>query len=1603
MGVVLPGWADELLDLIGVSWPNVDEDDYREMANAMREFADDIDEGANEAHTAIQSLVGSAGGSLAVEALNAHWGKINGQHLKGLADCGRMAGTAMDGVAILIEGAKIAAVVQLGILAAEVIAAQAAAPFTLGLSEVGALGATQATRMIVKRLFKEVCQQVAEQVISIALTPVEEALAAMVGDLVVQLGANALGVQDGVDLGHAAKAGKEGFNQGVKDAKDSAKSAADNPMELLSAGGHRGGGGGLGGGGSSSGGSGGFSFDKDEHDKAVTSLESAGGTFRNKAGGKIGRAKSHHGRTRGKDFIADAANTMLDKVIDGIEDGVKKTAKHLDDNMTRGIKQMAKNHHENDKGLADHFKGLGKDGKKDPKAPGGSAGGTGNRVGGKKGGRNTSGSSLRGGAAEPHKTSVPADNRNCRSDPIDIASGEMVLAQEDVSLPAVLPLLLSRTHVSSYRCGGWFGPSWSSTLDQRLELDDEGVVFATDDGMLLVYPVPTDDESVLPVEGPRWPLSRDPETAGGLRISDPHEGRTWHFDKPANVTGVSQERIDDSQLPLTGISDRHGNHIDIDYSDDGSPSEVWHSGGYRIAVETDGRRISGLRLLGARSSDAVALAAEANPVVGDEGDSEGGLLLTAFAYDANGNLIEVTNSSSVPMHFTYDQDGRITSWADRNLHRYDYVYDGAGRCVETRGEGGFLDAVFAYDDKARCTRVTDALGRVTVYQLNDRGQTTRETDPSGATTSFGWDRYHRLLRRTDPLGRTTTMEYDAEGNTTAVTRPDGSRTTAVYNDFHQPLLVVGADGAGWQYAYDDRGNLLQLTDPAGAVTRYEHNSFAHLTAVTDAMGQTTRLTTDSAGLSVATTDPVGAVTTCERDPFGRPRMVTDPLGAVTTYGWTVEGQPAWCTRPDGHSERWFYDAEENLLQHVDPAGGTTSFEYTFFDRVSSRTGPDGARFTFDYNAELQLTAVTNPHGLQWRYDYDSLGRVLQESDFNGRSVSYTYDVAGRLTSRTNGAGQTVRYIRDLLDRVIRESTQVGVTRFHYDAEGRLLYAANGATDLVFTYDPAGRLLAEQQGAAVIEFGYDSLGRRSLRRTPGGVESRWTYDAAGRPATLTSAGRELRFGHDLSGREVHRKLGAAVLSQTWDPANRMTSQTVTSASMPAGASTSATALRHRTFAYRPDDQLVGFTDTALGTRAFELDRVGRVTSVSGHNWSETYAYDTAGNLTAAGWGDTGQTVQHDTAGVRSYSGTLLRQAGRTSYEYDGQGRIVKQSRRLLSGGVRTWHYSWDADDRLTTVTLPDGTVWCYHYDPLGRRVAKQRLGDDTTTVVEQTTFTWDGTVLAEEVRSGQGPSGVQVTSWEWDRDSHRVLTQVDRTGSVSGPSQEDFDQRFYSIVTDLVGTPTELVDERGGIAWHSRSTLWGVPLHADPREVVGCNLGFPGQYYDSESGLHYNLFRYYDSRTSRYLSPDPLGLGPAPDAHGYVDNPFAEIDPLGLAKKKCPVIIERYGSEAEAKASAAVKPNGGLVPRPGHERQPKWTAQTGKVNPGTLGKSKNYTHKVEFHCKPEVLAWLKQYEIKPTNEPGRYAVPADKIDEFNKYVEKTTVQPLDSGGSRRRRR
>ncbi|QTR04635.1 RHS repeat protein, partial [Saccharothrix algeriensis] len=147
-------------------------------------------------------------------------------------------------------------------------------------------------------------------------------------------------------------------------------------------------------------------------------------------------------------------------------------------------------------------------------------------------------------------------------------------------------------------------------------------------------------------------------------------------------------------------------------------------------------------------------------------------------------------------------------------------------------------------------------------------------------------------------------------------------------------------------------------------------------------------------------------------------------------------------------------------------------------------------------------------------------------------------------------------------------------------------------------------------------------------------------------------------------------------------------------------------------------------------------------------------------------------------------------GDARYEHDAQGRVVLRQRKRLSRKPDTWRYQWDADDRLIAVTTPDGTRWSYRYDPLGRRIAKLRLTSDGS-VAERVDFAWDGSVLAEQTHSAG-----HATTWEFAPDSFRPLTQTERTRT----GQDWVDQRFYAIITDIVGTPTELVDERGIPAW-----------------------------------------------------------------------------------------------------------------------------------------------------------------------------------------------------------
>jgi RHS repeat-associated protein len=626
----------------------------------------------------------------------------------------------------------------------------------------------------------------------------------------------------------------------------------------------------------------------------------------------------------------------------------------------------------------------------------------------------------------------------------------------------------------------------------------------------------------------------------------------------------------------------------------------------------------------------------------------------------------------------------------------------------------------------------------------------------------------------------------------------------------------------------------------------------------------------------------------------------DAVGRATRYETTHFDLRSAEIGPDGATEHWEYDAEGNLVGYVDAVGRATRYETTHFDLRSAEIGPDGARLEFGYDTELRLVSVTNPQGLTWRYEYDPVGNLVQEIDFNGRAVRYAHDTAGQLTERTGATGETVGFVRDAHGNVLEERAGQAVATFAYDPAGRLVRATNSDADVRFRRDALGRILAETCNGREIAFAYDARGRRTHRRTPSGAESAWHYDAVDRPVALRVTETVLGFAYDRAGREVRRHIGGgAVLDQSWDANDHLTSQilwgTPTSARPGvAGQEPSSTAgpswrrLQHRTYSYRVDGSVIGISDQTFGARRYDVDPVGRVTAVRAQGWAEHYAYDASGNLIHATW-PPAPAPDTDAMGGREYAGTLIRSAGGVRYEHDVDGRVVLRQHKRLSGKPLTWRFAWDAADRLTAVHTADGWMWIYRYDALGRRVAKQRLTPDGQGVVEQVDFTWDGTILVEQVHTTgiTRSAAVRVTTWEYEPGGFRPLSQTERT-PLRDASQQWIDEQFSAIVTDLVGAPTELVDSSGTMRWTSRASLWG------SREADSlCALRFPGQYFDPESGLSYNYHRYYSPADGRYQSADPAGLDGGFNPHAYVANPLLWMDPLGLkcispADKEIPV-------------------------------------------------------------------------------------------------------------------
>ncbi|AWL07603.1 hypothetical protein DIR46_03365 [Massilia oculi] len=343
-------------------------------------------------------------------------------------------------------------------------------------------------------------------------------------------------------------------------------------------------------------------------------------------------------------------------------------------------------------------------------------------------------------------------------------------------------------------------------------------------------------------------------------------------------------------------------------------------------------------------------------------------------------------------------------------------------------------------------------------------------------------------------------------------------------------------------------------------------------------------------------------------------------------------------------------------------------------------------------------------------------------------------------------------------------------------------------------------------------------------------------------------------------------------------------------------------------------LTNIEDSRRGQVKYRYDPVGRLLAANSALGHETFAFDPAGNIQAP------DTAQQEPIARRvplpKLLDNLLKEYVGVRYRYDERGNVVERTQ----DGERS-EYAWDAFNRMTRATTRHG-VSTFAYDPLGRRIAKhsQAMEGAAFRKATRTMYGWDGDTLALESSVHHGyAAGERTVHYVYERDSFVPLVQATRNQSLRlAPTtdvkalmagnggkydialdplwNDEFEQEaepfgkeeiaFYQC--DHLGTPQELTDCEGQVAWSAQYKAWGQAKEAigEATRTAGMRnpIRFQGQYFDEETGLHYNRYRYYDPDGARYITADPIGLLGGMNAYQYAPNPTGWIDPLGLRPK-----------------------------------------------------------------------------------------------------------------------
>jgi RHS repeat-associated protein len=651
-------------------------------------------------------------------------------------------------------------------------------------------------------------------------------------------------------------------------------------------------------------------------------------------------------------------------------------------------------------------------------------------------------------------------------------------------------------------------------------------------------------------------------------------------------------------------------------------------------------------------------------------------------------------------------------------------------------------------------------------------------------------------------------------------RPE--HTTAFRKQAYRRSLARSFQGSGLSADAEDTSTEdLLVRDPKGCQTRFTFDSQGFISGTVSPSGRAWKLENDSKGRMVGSTNPAGLHSKLERNPQGQVTQVSQGGRSLMNLEYNPKGLLTQVAYPDRTARSLSYDPAGRITAMGDRRGTIEGFEYDSNGLLTGIIDGNGNRTQFQYGGWDRPERTFYADGSSESYRYNPAGLVERISTASNLFAEIEYNPQNRPVKLTYGDGEEVTFV--------------------YNENGLIVQAKNPEIETEYKYDEQNRVVLEKQGEHVVQYFHDEAGSLVGMTYPTGERVEFDYDEDLRLAAVKDWNGGLHrfsYGSEDGSLQVLLPGGLRKLIQT--EATGLPSSVVVTRGAGGGSE-----LFSFQFEYDTENRVGRFSDSQFGRRYFIYDSESQLVEVRSEKpeRSESFSYDAAGNRTRA----------NGAGGVFNTLNQLTRQ-GSAQCRYDARGNLVR-----LSASEGEWNYHYNGRNFLVRAEGPGGQSITFGYDAFGRRLWK-RSGET------EVKYVWAGEQLLREVTQ----IGLRTS----------VRDYLYSPGNCA-PLATRLDGRVYSYHTDHLGTPRRLTDEKGVVIWSADYTAFGeaqVQL-----ETVPNALRFPGQYFDSETGLHYNRFRYYSPTLGRYLSRDPVGVLSGTNLYRYANNdPINGFDAQGLS-------------------------------------------------------------------------------------------------------------------------